>query len=97
MKIMDFDNENSLNDIIDNDTMSDDEVVASYGPPRSLFFQSLWGSWVALGVERLLYTLVKTKVYLLKYFSSLKVLSNTFLHRSFPTDATTHLYKRLCP
>ena len=37
MKIMDFDNENSLNDIIDNDTMSDDEVVASYGPPRSLF------------------------------------------------------------
>ena len=39
MKIMDFDNEKSLNDIINNDTMSDDEVVASYVPPRYLFLK----------------------------------------------------------
>ena len=34
---MDFDDEKSSYDVIDNVTMSDDEVVASYGPPRSLF------------------------------------------------------------
>ena len=35
-KIVDFDDENSSNEIINNATMSDDEVVASYKPPRSL-------------------------------------------------------------
>ena len=34
---MDFDDEKSSYDVIDNATMSDDEIVASYGPPRSLF------------------------------------------------------------
>ena len=33
---MDFEDERSSNDTINNATMSDDEVVASYGPPRSL-------------------------------------------------------------
>ena len=33
---MDFEDRKSANDIINNATMSDDEVVASYGPPRSL-------------------------------------------------------------
>ena len=37
-KIMDFDDGKSSDDIINNATMSDDEVVASYGPPRSLFY-----------------------------------------------------------
>ena len=36
-EIVDFEDRNSLNDIINNATMSDDEVVTSYGPPRSLF------------------------------------------------------------
>ena len=36
-KIVDFEDRKSSNDIINNATMSDDEVVASYGPPRSLF------------------------------------------------------------
>ena len=35
-KIVDFEDKKSSNDIINNATMSDDEVVASYGPPRSL-------------------------------------------------------------
>ena len=33
---MDFVDGKSSNDLINNATMSDDEVVASYGPPRSL-------------------------------------------------------------
>ena len=33
---MDFEDRKSSNDIINNAKMSDDEVVASYGPPRSL-------------------------------------------------------------
>ena len=37
MKIVDFVNEKSSNDIISNTTISEDEVVASYGPPWSLF------------------------------------------------------------
>ena len=41
-KIEDFDGERYSNDIINNalynDDDSDDEIVASYGPPRSLFF-----------------------------------------------------------
>ena len=37
MKIVDFEDKKSSNDLINNATMSDDEVVASYGPPRSLF------------------------------------------------------------
>ena len=37
-KIEDFDDGKSSDDTIINTTMSDDEVVASYGPPRSLFF-----------------------------------------------------------
>ena len=36
-EIVDFDDRKSSNVIINNATMSDDEVVASYGPPRSLF------------------------------------------------------------
>ena len=32
-----FEGKKSSNDIINNDTMSDDEVVASYVPPRYLF------------------------------------------------------------
>ena len=36
-KIVDFVDEKSSNDLINNATMNDDEVVASYGPPRSLF------------------------------------------------------------
>ena len=32
----------SSNDIIKNDTMSDDEVVASYVPPRYLFYNFLY-------------------------------------------------------
>ena len=35
---MDFDEKKFSNDIINNAIMSDDEVVASYGPPRSLFY-----------------------------------------------------------
>ena len=35
-KIVDFEDRKSSNDIINNATMSDDEVVASYGPPLSL-------------------------------------------------------------
>ena len=35
-KIVEFEDRMSSNDIINNATMSDDEVVASYGPPRSL-------------------------------------------------------------
>ena len=38
-KIVDFEDRKSLNDVINNATMSDDEVVTSYGPPRSLFSQ----------------------------------------------------------
>ena len=34
---MDFDDGKSSDDINNNATMSDDEVVASYGPSRSLF------------------------------------------------------------
>ena len=41
-KIMDFDDEKSSYDVIDNSTMSDDEVVASYGPPWSCFFKSVF-------------------------------------------------------
>ena len=37
---MDFEDRKSSNDIINNATMSDDEVVASYGPPRSLFLKN---------------------------------------------------------
>ena len=33
---MDFDDGKSSNDMINNATMSDDEVVASYEPPRLL-------------------------------------------------------------
>ena len=33
---MDFKDKKSSNEIINNATISDDEVVASYGPPRSL-------------------------------------------------------------
>ena len=40
-KIDDFDKEIYLNDKINNATISDDEVVASYGPPRSLFFRKV--------------------------------------------------------
>ena len=36
-KIVDFVGRKSSNDIINNATMSDDEVVAFYGSPRSLF------------------------------------------------------------
>ena len=36
-KILDFVNGKFSNDISNNATMSDDEVVTSYGPPRSLF------------------------------------------------------------
>ena len=36
-KIDDFDREKYSNNMINNATISDDEVVASYGPPRSLF------------------------------------------------------------
>ena len=36
---MDFDDGKSSDDIINNATMSD-EAVASYGPPRSLFYQA---------------------------------------------------------
>ena len=35
-----FEGEKSSNDITINDTMSDDKVVASYVPPRYLFFYS---------------------------------------------------------
>ena len=35
-----FEGEKSLTDIINNATMSDDEVVASFGPPRSLFLSN---------------------------------------------------------
>ena len=38
---MDFIDEKSSNDLINNATMSDDDVVASYGPP-----------WSLLGVEQ---------------------------------------------
>ena len=38
---MDFDDEKSSYDVIDNVTMSDDEVVASYGPPRSLLLNQV--------------------------------------------------------
>ena len=36
-KIEDFDRGKYSNDKINNATISDDEVVASYGPPQSLF------------------------------------------------------------
>ena len=36
-KIVDFEDGKSSNDVINNATMNDDEVVASFGPPRSLF------------------------------------------------------------
>ena len=36
-KIEDFDREKYSNDITNNATISDDEVVTSYAPPRSLF------------------------------------------------------------
>ena len=45
-----FEGKKSSNDIINNDTISDDEVVASDVPPRYLFFLTLilaefnWGS-----------------------------------------------------
>ena len=39
---MDIDDEKSSYDVIDNSTMSDDEVVASYGPPWSCFFKSVF-------------------------------------------------------
>ena len=35
-----FKGKKSSNDIINNDTMSDDEVVASYVPPRYLFLDA---------------------------------------------------------
>ena len=38
---MDFDDDKSLNDKINNATMSDDDVVASYGPPRFLFYSTV--------------------------------------------------------
>ena len=46
---MDFDDEKSSYDVIDNVTMSDDEVVASYGPPRSLFGNNL--GWMVAVVD----------------------------------------------
>ena len=36
--MVDFEDKKSSNDVINNDTISDDEVVASYVPPRYLFF-----------------------------------------------------------
>ena len=36
-----FEGKKSSNDIINNDTISDDEVVASYVPPRYLFIIGL--------------------------------------------------------
>ena len=39
-----FEGEKLSNDIINNDTMSDDEVVASYVPPRYLFLHPSWGT-----------------------------------------------------
>ena len=39
-----FEGKKSSNDIINNDTMSDDEVVASYVPPRYLFLYK-WQWW----------------------------------------------------
>ena len=38
-----FEGKKSSNDIINNDTMSDDEVVAFYVPPRYLFFLNFHG------------------------------------------------------
>ena len=38
---MDFEDRKSSKDMIDNATMNDDEVVASYGPSRSFFLRYL--------------------------------------------------------
>ena len=43
-----FEDKKSSNDVINNDTISDDEVVASYVPPRYLFTfpnSGLFFSW----------------------------------------------------
>ena len=99
----------SSNDMIINVIISDDEVVASYVPPRFLFlFNNKRGTategWIVdMTPYRDVYSHLKSllKVYKTNYSmpqrSILQVLDGPSLQiQNFFLDASSHLYKRVC-
>ena len=97
-----FEGIRSLTDIVNNGTMSADEVVASDVPPRYLFDATTHLYIRSCPSIRPSYIIFKCQIYLLLSVT-VGVDKMRLLYRhslmSFNDflDATTHLYKRSCP
>ena len=87
---MDFDDEKSLNDVINNATMSDDEVIASYGSSRSLFssrselfrFRLPWDRYLAIFSAQIIQSVFALLALSTEEAYLVKLLMPTLAHRS---------------